>query len=154
MAETQELAIGETTEPQELTPEQTEEPQGPSTEEIDEDPGDTASVNPAVHLCIRAWNRALHKARAEGEDEDAAEKEAKSAYLRKMPPLAGFENVRDFIACVSYAQVADLILNYEAVDLIATAKVALAAVRHEGRLQACAKGPGRPPKSIPGEENK
>jgi hypothetical protein len=50
--------------------------------------------------------------------------------------------------------VAELIQNYEAVNLLASAKVALAAVRQEGRLHPSAKRPGRPPKSIPGEENK
>ncbi len=152
MAETQELATGETTEPEELTPEETEEPPKPSPEEEEDD---RATENPAVLRCARAWCQAFDKATDEGEDEDDAEKDANSAYLRSMPPLAGFENVRDFIACISYAQVTDVILNYQAESLLATAKVALAAVRQEGRLLSG--GPkllGRPPKSLPAEENK
>jgi hypothetical protein len=149
MAETQELATGETTEPEELTPEETEEPQESSTEKEEED-DDRAAEHPAVLRCARAWGVAFDKATDEGADEDDADEEAKSAYLRSMPPLAGFENVRDYIACVSFAQVAEVIVSFQAESLLATAKVALAAVRQEGRLLSSEpKRLGRPPKSIP-----
>ena len=150
MAEIQELAIAETEESQESSTEAKET----NEEELEEEDDDPATENPAVMRCSRAWSVAYEKATDEGGDEDDAEKDANSAYLRSMPPLAGFENVRDFIACIGYAQVTDIIHSYEAESLLATAKVALAAVRREGRLQACAKGPGRPPKSLPPEENK
>jgi hypothetical protein len=154
MAESQELATGETTESHELTPEEIEEFKELTREESDDDPADRPSENPSVRRCIRAWNLAFNKAMAEDDDTDAAELEAKSAYLRTMPPLAGFENVRDFIACICYAQIAELIQNYEAVNLLASAKVALAAVRQEGRLHPSVKRPGRPPKPLPEEEIK
>jgi len=177
MAETQELATGETTEPEELTPEETEESQESSTEEeeseeeeseeeeseeeeseeeeTEEEPNDRASEHPAVLRCINAWNHALDKATAEGEDDGDARLQARSAYLRSMPPLAGFENVRDYIACVSFAQVSEVIFSFQAESLLATAKVALAAARQEGRHQLSEpKRLGRPPKSIPAEENK
>jgi hypothetical protein len=157
MAETQELATGETTEPEELTPEETEDSQESSTEEegseeeeSEEEDDDRAAEHPAVLRCARAWGVAFDKATDEGEDEDDAEKEAKSAYLRSMPPLAGFENVRDYIACISYAQLTEVIFNFEAESLLATAKVALAAVRQEGRHQPSEpKRLGRPPKAKP-----
>ena len=157
MAETQELATGETTEPEELTPEETEqsresstEEEGSEEEESEEEPNDRASEHPAVLRCINAWNHALGKAEAEGEDNCDARLRARSAYLRSMPPLAGFENVRDYIACVSFAQVAEVIGSFQAESLLATAKVALAAVRQEGRLLSSEpKRLGRPPKSIP-----
>ena len=172
MAESQELATGETTEPEELTPEETEESQESSTEEeeseeeeseeeeseeeeTEEEPNDRASEHPAVLRCINAWNHALDKATAEGEDDGDARLQARSAYLRSMPPLAGFENVRDYIACVSFAQVSEVIFSFQAESLLATAKVALAAARQEGRHQLSEpKRLGRPPKSIPAEENK
>jgi hypothetical protein len=167
MAETQELATGETTEPEELTPEETEESQESSTEdeeteeeeseeeETEEEPNDRASEHPAVLRCIHAWNHAHDKATAEGEDSHDAWLQGRTAYLRSMPPLAGFENVRDYIACVSFAQVAEVIFSFQAESLLATAKVALAAVRQEGRHQPSEpKRLGRPPKSIPAEENK
>ena len=172
MAESQELATGETTEPEELTPEETEDSQESSTEEeeseeeeseeeeseeeeTEEEPNDRASEHPAVLRCINAWNHALDKATAEGEDDGDARLQARSAYLRSMPPLAGFENVRDYIACVSFAQVSEVIFSFQAESLLATAKVALAAARQEGRHQLSEpKRLGRPPKSIPAEENK
>jgi len=177
MAETQELATGETTEPEELTPEETEESLESSTEEeeseeedtedeeteeeeseeeeTDEEPNDRASEHPAVLRCIHAWNHAHDKAMAEGEDSHDAWLKGRTAYLRSMPPLAGFENVRDYIACVSFAQVAEVIFSFQAESLLATAKVALAAARQEGRHQLSEpKRLGRPPKSIPAEENK
>src|SRR5271166_3304402 len=145
MAETQELATGETPEPEELTPEETEQSQESSTEEegpeeedteddeseeeeseeeeeeeTEQEPNDRASEHPAVCHCINAWNRALNKAEAEGEDNCEARLRARAAYLRSMPPLAGFENVRDYIACVSFAQVAEVIVSFQAESLLAT----------------------------------
>ena len=50
-----------------------------------------------------------------------------------MPPLAGYENIRDFIACVTYAEVAELILPLNAARYLEGAKVALGALRHEAK---------------------
>jgi hypothetical protein len=135
-------------EPIELTPSDMEEFKGLTKQEICEEMSDGPSLNPAVYRCMRACNRAAKNKRAEiGTDEEAeiiVAREAKFRYLRAMPALDSYENVRDFIACVAFAEVLNLILHYEAENLLSSAKVALAAVRLEKKPL---RGPGRPPKS-------
>jgi hypothetical protein len=106
------------------------------SEEPESEHPDRPSDNPSVARCIRAWNRAYHKKLKElDEDEDdfEAEEAGKRSYLRAMPPLAGYENIRDFIACVTYAEVAELILPLNAARYLEGAKVALGALRHEAK---------------------
>lgn len=159
MAETQELATRETTEIRVLTPDEIEEFKGLTREEIDKELSDRPSENPSVDRCIRAFNRAAKKERARiAADEDAEDDvtgEPKSSYLCNMPPLDSFENVRDFIACVTFAEVAGIIPHYETENYLSSARVALAAVRHERKpRQNEPKRLGRPPKTPPTEENK
>lgn len=176
MGQSLELANEPSAESQELiTGESNVEPAGKTGEED----YDRASDNPAVNHCIGAWNRAYHDALAEldededeeenedededeNEDEDRdededrviAEKAAKSAFLRAIPALAGLNNIRDFIACVTYGEILDILPHYQAENLLESAKVALAAARQESmRRQSQPKRLGRPPKS-PVAENK
>jgi hypothetical protein len=142
----------------ELTPDEIEEFAGFTQQEIDEELSDRPAQNPAVFRCVRACNRAARRKRAElGTDEDAevlVAVAAKAKYLRSMPPLDTWENVRDFIACVTFAEVVGLILHYEAENFLSSAKVALAAVRHESKFRDNApKRLGRPPKSAADEDN-
>lgn len=97
----------------------------------DEDGPDRPSDNPAVHRCIRAWNRAYRKAINDAESDYNAKRTADRAYLNVMPPLSGFENIRDFVACVTYASVTDGIRHRDAEHLLDAAKVALGALRHQ-----------------------
>jgi hypothetical protein len=174
MAESHEPAAGDTTESSqalamprpsleesdELTPEELEEFKGLTPEEIDRELSDRPSENPSVDRCIRACNRAIRKEKPTPDDDeddihDNLMSAAKSAFLRNMPPLDSFENVRDFIACVTFAEVANIIEHYEAENLLSSAKVALAAVRHERKpRQSEPKRLGRPPKSASAEEKK
>jgi hypothetical protein len=144
-------------ESQELTPDEIEEFEGLTQQEIYEELSDRPSQNPAVFRCTRACNRAAKRKRAEiGTDEDAeviVAIAAKSKYLRSMPPLDSWENIRDFIACVTFAEAVGLILHYEAENFLSSAKVALAAVRHESKQNNQPKRLGRPPKSATAEEN-
>jgi hypothetical protein len=112
---------------------------------------DRPSDNPSVSRCIRAWNRAYHKKLDEDESDNEAEEAGKRHYLRAMPPLAGYENVRDFIACVTYALLIEIIRPFEAEHYFAAANVALGALRRETKP---ARGPGRPRKTPATEENK
>jgi hypothetical protein len=112
---------------------------------------DRPSDNPSVSRCIRAWSRAYHKKLNEDESDDEAEEAGKRCYLRAMPPLAGYENVRDFIACVTYALLVEIIRPFEAEHYFAAANVALGALRREKKP---ARSPGRPRKTAPTEENK
>src|SRR5580658_187012 len=144
--------------PNELTADEIEEFKGLTQNESDDELSDGPSENPSVYRCIRACNRAAKRKRAEiGTDEDAeviVASAAKSKYLRSMPPLDSWENVRDFIACVTFAEVVGLILHYEAENFLFSAKVALAAVRNEPKSRDNQpRRLGRPPRSASAEGN-
>jgi hypothetical protein len=117
------------------------------------DPGENA----AVEGCIRAWNAAYHKALDDLDDDDdryPAEQAGNKAYLAAMPRLAGFKNIRDFIACITYAAVNGAIRRDEADSFLEAAKVALTALRYEPKPAGLLpkRGPGRPRKSAITEE--
>jgi hypothetical protein len=92
--------------------------------------------NPAVARCIRAWHRAYKKEIAdreieEGESHYPAEKAGNTAYLNCMPPLAGRENIRNFIACVTQALVLDVLTRRDVTPLLYAAQVAASAAGRE-----------------------
>ena len=60
-----------------------------------------------------------------------AQKAGNQAYIRAMPPLSGYQNICDFIACVTNALVIDAIAACDAKRLFAAAKIAITAVRSE-----------------------
>jgi hypothetical protein len=50
---------------------------------------------------------------------------ASEAYCRAMPPLVGYENICNFIACVGYGMVVNAILESSGTKLLYAAQVAL-----------------------------
>jgi hypothetical protein len=113
--------------------------------------------NETIVRCMKAWNYAYRK-EAENLDDDEsdypAHKVANEAYLRAMPHLDGYENICDFIACVSFASMTDIVTHSEAEHYLANARLALAAVFHRPRpANPGLKRLGRPPKSsLAGED--
>jgi hypothetical protein len=92
-------------------------------------------VRAAVKRCIAAWRRA-HNAYFEassrtGMDEILAVRKAGPAYCRALPPLAGRESIRDFIACVAHGILIEAIPQNRANQLLYAAQVALAALHYE-----------------------
>jgi hypothetical protein len=92
--------------------------------------------NPAVARCIRAWHRAYKKEVADLEIEEdeshyPAQKAGNTAYLNCLPPLAGRENIRNFIACVTQALVLDVLARFEVTPLLYAAQVAASAAGRE-----------------------
>jgi hypothetical protein len=90
-------------------------------------------------------------------DEDDSDYEAKQAanqaYLRATPPLAGYKNICDFIACINFACMIDLISPIKAQQYLANAKIAILAVCHQPKSLTGEHRPlGRPPKSSATEE--
>jgi hypothetical protein len=116
------------------------------------------SENAAVVRCIRAFQRAYKKVLDElgkSASDYPAEKAGREAYLRALPPLSGYENIRDFIACIAYADLTELIRHSDAEHFLDSAKVALAAIRYQPkRLDIPPKPLGRPPKFVPAQKNK
>ena len=105
--------------------------------------------NPAVHRCIRAWNRAHRKALNDDENSYEAQKAGNRAFVCAMPPLAGYANVRDFVACVTYASMNDVISHRDVLLLLGAAKVALATLSHNPSASGKRERPvGRPAKPV------
>jgi hypothetical protein len=94
---------------------------------------DRVTDNAAVGRCIRAQQYAFKKADDEGESDFDAETAGNKAFIRSMPPLTGPSNIRDFVACVTYALLTGVIPHRDSSHLLAAAKVALAAVRCESK---------------------
>jgi hypothetical protein len=119
---------------------------------------DRPSDNRVVLRCMRAYSRGYNKKLAEL-DEDESELRAKEAgshaYLCAMPPVSGYENIRDFIACVTYGSLSGIIRQPDAEHYLSAAKVALGTLSHEEKfVNSATRRPGRPRKSPATEENK
>lgn len=127
-----------------------------STNESEGDVPDRLTENDAVARCVRAWRITMKKQRAKlskGESDYKAEQAAKCAYLLAMPPLSGYENICDFIACVTNGSMLGAIRQDDAEHYFAAAKIALGALRLDPKPAGiAARRPGRPRKSPAAEE--
>ncbi len=90
-----------------------------------------AATNPGVARCVCAWIRVNKAERAKGKDKYDAKRAANRAYLDAMPPLSGEENIRDFIACVTHAMIADIILENSGAKYLYAAQVAHSTARNQ-----------------------
>lgn len=105
-------------------------------EEPEPAPGDGPLDNAAVARCIRAWHRAYKKEVVDSEIEEdeshyPAEQAGNKAYLNCLPPLAGRENIRNFIACVTQALVLDILRKCDVTPLLYAAQIATSAAGRE-----------------------
>ncbi len=110
---------------------QTSESTEPETGESECEAPDRPTENVAVAQCVRAWRITIANQRDEDADEFKAETIANDAFLAAMPPLRGYENICDFIACVTQAYMLEVVRQKEAEHLLAAAKIALGALRLE-----------------------
>ena len=60
------------------------------------------SQNPAVLICCNAYHTTYEKAIAAKHGNVFSELEAEAAFRAAMPPLSGYQNICDFIACTAY----------------------------------------------------
>ena len=95
---------------------------------------DRALDNVAVERCVRAWSRAHKKKLDEGESDYKAECAANEAYLSAMPPLAGRDNIRNFVACVAEAALLNVLRQKDVTQLLYAAQVAVGAAEREPSL--------------------
>jgi hypothetical protein len=98
--------------------------------------------------CMKAWNSTYKKEAAnlaEGQSDWPAEKAANQAYLREAPPLVGHKNICDFIACINFAAMTQVVSHRETELYLANARVALVALSLQPKPQATgAKAGGKP----------
>jgi hypothetical protein len=92
---------------------------------------------PAIARCADAWRRVYAAKLAKKVNKYEASQAAGEAYRQAMPPLVGYDNIRDFIACVGDAMLHHIIFEPESTKLLYAAQVALSSVR----LQPKAKTP-------------
>jgi hypothetical protein len=89
----------------------------------------------AIKRCCAAWQRVydayMEGTRGSGADAITAAHEAGPAFCKAMPPLAGYESIRDFVACAAHGILIDAIPEKRANQLLYAAQVALATLRYE-----------------------
>jgi hypothetical protein len=85
--------------------------------------------NPAVERCCAARDRSLLESRAGKRDTYDTKSHAAQAYMAAMPDLADYENIRDFIACISHGMVIGVVHPIEAPRFLYAAQVAIGALR-------------------------
>lgn len=92
-----------------------------------------ALQNPAVARCVEAWAAAykMHRKR-KIRDKWPAEKAACQAYRHALPPLIGYQNICDFIACTGYGILIG-VMEEEATKLLYAAQVALGTIAPEAK---------------------
>lgn len=91
--------------------------------------------NPAVLRCMEAFRRSIEESRARKMEKYDAQRLATAAYLEVVPDLSGFENIRDFIACVAHGMMANFISEIEGNKLLYAAQVATSVLRIEPKPQ-------------------
>jgi hypothetical protein len=107
----------------------------PSTAESPEAAFYPCLKNPAVALCNEAWLK-IHGATLERTKSlYTAERCAAIAFRLAMPPLSGYKNICDFIACAGYGILLGAIKEKNAGKLLYAAQVALATVPKESKTQ-------------------
>jgi len=102
----------------------------------------------AIKRCCTAWQRSYDVC-LEGKEVNAitrafAINAASPAICKAMPPLAGRENIRDFIACVAHGILINAIPEKRANHLLYAAQVALSSLNREPKLGKSAR-PHPPP---------
>ena len=80
--------------------------------------------NLAVDVCDQMFARATEQAIKEGKSETFAKHIGKIAYCGAIPKLSGANNIRGFIACVTYAMALDILPGKEGTQLLYAAQVA------------------------------
>lgn len=110
---------------------------------LSEFPSDDKRSRAAIKRCCDAWQRAFNKfLKEKNVSGDAANvfaaHRAAPAYCQAMPPLAGYENICDFIACAAHGILLDAIPEKRANQLLYAAQVALATLNREQKARKSA----------------
>ena len=104
---------------------------GPTPMPLELDVDSPALRNYAVARCAAAGDTAYRKKLATSKNKFAAADSAAKAFRQAMPPLCGYDNICDFIACVSYGILIGAIPLEMRGHLLYSARVALGIVQNE-----------------------
>jgi hypothetical protein len=97
-------------------------PDNPAPEEFIVSP---ALENLAVAHCYQVWQTVYRRVMKTKRSPALSSSEAAGAFRLAMPPLAGSQNIRDFITCVGFAMTADIFLEGTGSKLLYAAQIAL-----------------------------
>ena len=84
---------------------------------------------PAVSHCCEAWETAFQASYPHDKNPYKASREAAQAYRNAMPPLFGYQNICDFIACAAYGLVIGAIEDATGSKLLYAAQIAFGTLR-------------------------
>ena len=87
--------------------------------------------NPAIARCMNGWACAYKVEKAKTNDHYDAVRKGNLGYRKAMPRLSGYENIRDFIACVAHGMLIGAIDGDDGTRLLYAAQVALSTVRSQ-----------------------
>jgi hypothetical protein len=90
-----------------------------------------SSAAKAIKRCCTAWQRAYNAAANKGQDGYDAKEAASNAYRNAMPVLAGYDGIRDFIACAAHGILVDAIPEEKSGQLFYAAQVAISSLSRE-----------------------
>ena len=93
-----------------------------------EDADCPALRNHAVARCAAAWYNVYRAAMYRSKNEHAAERDAGKAFRQAMPPLCGYENICDFVACAGYGMLVGAIKEENGNKFLYAAQIALGAL--------------------------
>jgi len=102
-----------------------------TTDQSEANESSPVSATPAVAHCMNAWRRVYKEEKAKRKGNLDASLTANKAYRDAIPPLSGYENIRDFIACVAHAMLIGAILDDQGTKLLYAAQVALSTLRRQ-----------------------
>lgn len=92
----------------------------------------------AVQRCCNAWSESLKDNPHKDHPFGRALEDAQAAYRRAMPLLIGYDNIRDFIACVAQGMLLGAISDTQSSRLLYAAQVAQGALRSPSSRKASA----------------
>jgi hypothetical protein len=94
-----------------------------------------AHANPAVAACANAWRLAYCEVRLKSQSIDCAKAHARMAFRLAMPPLAGEENLHDFVACITFGMLFDVIGTAEGAKFLYAVQVTNSILRQAHQAQ-------------------
>ena len=85
----------------------------------------------AVTRCRKAWDQSFKSDSMRRDPCGPALDKARAAYCKAMPPLIGYDNIRDFIACVAQGLLLGAITDSRGSRLLYAAQVAQGVLRSQ-----------------------
>lgn len=90
----------------------------------------------AVTRCRDAWDQSFKSESMRRDPYGPALDKARAAYCKVIPPLIGYDNIRDFIACVAQGLLLGAITAPQSSRLLYAAQVAQGALRSSSNRKA------------------